>query len=116
MTHIKREYEGHIQDYLTGYKISEWVRFDQNTVLIYSDRQACADIVDSGQMPQNTTSDQGVHCLLLIQRFSTHSQVANATNRELIINPCPAEPGYANSAGLDQKPTDLDLHCLSLSM
>ena len=40
------------------------------------------------------------------------------------LNPCPAEPGYtlpfANSVDPDQlaskKPTDLDLHCLSLSI
>ena len=35
----------------------------------YWDRQARANSVDPDQMPQNTVSDQGLSCLLLIQQF-----------------------------------------------
>ena len=33
----------------------------------YADRQACANSPDSDQTPKNATSDQGLHCLPLIQ-------------------------------------------------
>ena len=34
-----------------------------------SDRQSGANRVDSDQMPQNAASDQGLHCLAIIQQF-----------------------------------------------
>ena len=37
-------------------------------------------------------------------------------NVRCVINPCPAEPGYTHPLQALKKPTDLDLHCLSLSM
>ena len=39
----------------------------------YSERRAWANIVDPDQMPQTAASDQGLHCLPIIQRFYTHS-------------------------------------------
>ena len=44
---------------------------------MYSDRQTLANSVEPDQMPQNTVSAQGLHCLPLIQQFYTHSQAAN---------------------------------------
>ena len=35
----------------------------------YLDRQAVADIVDPDETLQNVVSDQGLHCLPLIQQF-----------------------------------------------
>ena len=45
--------------------------FSMNTVFIlkYSDRQAWANSVDPDQTPQNAASDQGLHCLKIIQQF-----------------------------------------------
>ena len=37
--------------------------------LKYWDRQAWANCVDPDQMPQNAVSDQGLHCLPLIQQL-----------------------------------------------
>ena len=36
---------------------------------MYLDRQAWANSVDPDEMPQNVASQQGLHCLLLIQQF-----------------------------------------------
>ena len=50
--------------------------------LIYIFRQTgqvCANSVDPDLMPQNTTSNQGLHCLPLTQQFYTHSQVVKWT-------------------------------------
>ena len=44
----------------------------------YGDRQASSNSVDPDQMPQNVASDQGLHCLPLIQHFldtSTGSKI-----------------------------------------
>ena len=38
----------------------------------YWDRQACANSVDPDQMPQNAASDQGLHCLPLVQQYFKH--------------------------------------------
>ena len=38
----------------------------------YSDRQAWANSVDPDQTPRSAASDQGLHCLSLIQHFYTH--------------------------------------------
>ena len=38
----------------------------------YWDRQASANSVDPDHMPQNVASDQGLHCLPLIQQYSRH--------------------------------------------
>ena len=55
--------------------ISEGVPFDKITVLsLYLDRQTIANSVDSDQMPQTAVSDQGLHCLPLIQQYYIHSQ------------------------------------------
>ena len=51
-------------------------------------------------------------------------EMSSATNGALRINPCPAEPGHVlllktvliKISWLLQKPTDLNLHCLSLNM
>ena len=51
-------------------------------------------------------------------------QVTAIVSNCMIVNPCPAEPRYAlqlqtvwiQISWLLRKPTDLDLHCLSLSM
>ena len=43
-----------------------------NTVILVhknSDKQACNNSVDPDQMLHTVTSDQGLHCLLLIQQF-----------------------------------------------
>ena len=52
-----------------------------NTVINLSighwDRQAQANCVDPDQMPQNAASDQGLHCLPLIQYFMPHQQIVN---------------------------------------
>ena len=40
--------------------------------LKYWDRQACANSVDPDQMPQNAASEQGLHCLPLIQQYFRH--------------------------------------------
>ena len=45
--------------------------------LSYSERQVWANIVDRDQMPQYAASDQGLHCLPLIQQFYTHSFMIN---------------------------------------
>ena len=45
-------------------KISEGVRFDQTTVLT-----GLSNGVDPDQTPQNAASDQGLHCLPLVQQF-----------------------------------------------
>ena len=45
----------------------------------YLDRQTLANSVDSDQMTQNVASDQGLHCLPLIQQFlalSSDSEMA----------------------------------------
>ena len=36
---------------------------------MYSDRQVWANSIDPDQMLQNAASDQGLHCLSLIQQF-----------------------------------------------
>ena len=47
------------------------VRFDQNAVLIQHFRTDWSEqTVDPNQTPQNVASDQGPHCLPLIQQFS----------------------------------------------
>ena len=56
---------------------SEGIRFDQNTVLKYSERQALANNVDPAQTPQNAASDQFLLCLPLIKHFYTHSYVVH---------------------------------------
>ena len=38
---------------------------------MYLDRQTLANSVDPDQTPQNAASDQGPHCLPLIQQFYT---------------------------------------------
>ena len=45
----------------------------------YWDRRACADSVDPDQMPQNAASDQGLHCLPLIQQF-LHTSIDSYQN------------------------------------
>ena len=39
---------------------------------MYSDRQTLANSEDPDQTTQNAASDQGLHCLPLIQQFYTH--------------------------------------------
>ena len=46
---------------------------------MYSDRHNLTNIVDPDQTPQNAASDQGLHCLPLIQQFYTHSQTVKWT-------------------------------------
>ena len=41
----------------------------------YLDRQDCANRVDPDQTPQDAASDQGLHCLPLIQQLKTHLKV-----------------------------------------
>ena len=38
---------------------------------MYSDRESLANSVDPDQTPQNTASDQSLHCLPLVQSFYT---------------------------------------------
>ena len=38
----------------------------------YWDRQAYANSVDPDQTPLNAASDQGLHCLLLVQQYFKH--------------------------------------------
>ena len=40
----------------------------------YWDRRAFANSVDPDQMPQNAASDQGLHCLPYMQRYSRHTK------------------------------------------
>ena len=47
---------------------------------------------------------------ILILNFGTSCLIKTIT----CLNPCPAEPGY--TLPFLKKPTDLDLHCLALSM
>ena len=46
---------------------------------MYSDKQACANSLDSDQTPQNAASDQGLHCLPITDKFYTHSQEIKRT-------------------------------------
>ena len=57
------------------------VRFDNSyrTYSSYSDRQTLANSIDPDQTPQNAASDQGLHCLPVIQQFYKHSQAVNWT-------------------------------------
>ena len=41
---------------------------------MYLDRQTLTNSIDPGQTPQNAASDQGLHCLQIIQYIYTHSQ------------------------------------------
>ena len=88
---------------------------------------------DPDQTPHSAASDLGLHCLpftlLGVSRlqwvktafvspkwFLSYCSIFN-------INPCPAEPGYVlllktvqiQISRLLKKPTNLDLHCLSIS-
>ena len=56
---------------------------------MYSDKQARANSVDPDQTPQNAASNQGLHCLPLIQQFYTHSQVLNGLVEEKYKVKCP---------------------------
>ena len=64
-----------------------------------------------------------VRILLVIRCFSLYFVLQNHT-ATVVINPCPAEPGYTlllqtvyiQISWLLKKPTDLDLHCFSFSM
>ena len=69
------------------------------------------------------------NAVLLLQFFYVCASVVSymafvLSNLSLFVNPSPAEPGYALSlhavqiqiSWLLKKPTDLDLHCLQLSM
>ena len=51
--------------------ISEVVRFDQITVLYK--KTGLSKQYSPNQTPQNAASDQGLHCLLLIQQFYAYS-------------------------------------------
>ena len=66
-----------IQDSLIGgggVKISEGCDLLQLPYYsTYSGRQAWANSVDLDQMPQNAASDQGLHCLLLINSLRKHA-------------------------------------------
>ena len=46
---------------------------------MYLDRQTIGNSVDPDQMLENAASDQGQHCLPLIQQFYTHSQAVKWT-------------------------------------
>ena len=51
---------------------------DYHIYPVYSESQAGTICVDPDQMPQNVASDQGLHCLPLIQQFldtSTDSKI-----------------------------------------
>ena len=39
---------------------------------MYLDRKSLTNSVGPDQMPQSAASDQGLHCLSLIQQFYTH--------------------------------------------
>ena len=51
-----------------------WICSNFCTYSTYLDRQAWANSVDPDQMPQNASSDQGLHCLPLTQHFYMYSQ------------------------------------------
>ena len=42
----------------------------------YWDRQVWVNSADPDQMPQNVASDQGLHCLSLIQQFLDKSEAS----------------------------------------
>ena len=51
----------------------EWLMFyDYCSNPKFWDRQTLANSVDLDQTPQNAASDQGLHCLQLIQRYFRH--------------------------------------------
>ena len=54
------------------------------TYSMYLNRQVWAINVDPDQTSQNAASDQGLHCLPLIQQFYTHSQVVKWTQKRSI--------------------------------
>ena len=73
----KYRYSGRIQDHFCGNLFERketMVRFDQIIVLTVRirEKKAWANSVDPVQTPQNAASDQGIHCLPLIQQFNTH--------------------------------------------
>ena len=67
--------QGRVQEDFSGGLMWSYYR----TYSTYSVRQAWANSVDPDQTPQNAASDQGLHCLPLIQHFYTHSQVVKWT-------------------------------------
>ena len=72
----------------------------------YWDRQTFANSVEPDQMLQNVASNQVLPCLPYIQQYLTL----------VLLNPdipCLCKQCRSRSV---QKPTDLDLHCLSFSM
>ena len=62
-------WQGRIQDDFLGCSI--WSNY--STYSTYSERHAWANGVDPDQMPQNAASDQGLHCLPLIQQCYKYS-------------------------------------------
>ena len=62
----------------------------------------------------------GILCLFCKIHLVGQEPLVGYVHCHVYINPCPAEPRYAlhlqNSVDPDQLASDMDLHCLSLSM
>ena len=50
---------------------------------MYSEKQALANSAEPDQTPRDAASDQGLHCLPLIQQFYAHSQAVKWTLKKV---------------------------------